>query len=523
MAPLCFLAAAAVALPADLYREPYRPQLHFTPPQGWMNDPNGLVYYAGEYHLFYQHYPFDSVWGPMHWGHAVSRDLIHWQQLPIALFPDNHGVIFSGSAVVDVNNSSGFGSRENPPLVAIFTYHDLWAEKLGLPLQQSQGLAYSLDKGRSWVKYAHNPVLKSPGLRDFRDPKVFWHAASKRWVMALAVKDRVSFYASADLKTWRHLSDFGQGGAAPALGSYAGVWECPDLIRMRVEGSGEEKYLLLVSITPGGPNGGSATQYFVGDFDGTRFVPDPHFAAEIGDKPAADALDKAIWLDHGADNYAGVSWTGLPESEPRTLFIGWMSNWNYAQLTPSKRWRSALTLPRELVLVKRGASYRVHSRPVAELAQLHAAAAHLPAPVTARQMDLNQLLGVKQLGQRLRLTLDLQQAQQFSLTLGNGTEQLVLSLDRRQQQLLLDRSRSGRVDFEAGFARPQRAPLQFTGLLELELVIDHSSVEIFVNGGERVLTSQLFPAAPYDRASLSASAPVSLAAASSITLGSIWP
>jgi sucrose-6-phosphate hydrolase SacC (GH32 family) len=210
------------------YSEQHRPQFHFSPPEKWMNDPNGMVYYDGEYHLFYQHYPDSNVWGPMHWGHAASRDMIHWEHLPIALYPDTLGYIFSGSAVVDRNNTSGFGRDGRPPLVAIYTYHDMPGEKAGRPDYQSQAIAYSTDKGRTWTKYAGNPVIPNPlKNKDFRDPKVFWHEPSARWVMALAAFDHIEFWTSPDLKKWQHRSDFGRG-----LGEHDGVWECPDLFAL---------------------------------------------------------------------------------------------------------------------------------------------------------------------------------------------------------------------------------------------------------------------------------------------------
>ncbi len=332
------------------YAEQYRPQFHFSPEAHWMNDPNGLVYLDGEYHLFYQYYPDSNVWGPMHWGHAVSPDMIHWKHLPVALFPDSLGYIFSGSAVADVKNTSGLGSAENPPLVAIFTYHDPIGEKNGSNKFQNQGLAYSIDKGRTWTKYPGNPVLKSPGIRDFRDPKVFWHNESDKWIMILAVNDRVHLYSSPNLLDWTFLSEFGQG-----IGAHGGVWECPDLFRIKVRGTNEMKWVMLVSINPGGPNGGSATQYFVGNFDGTNFIKE----------------NKEIqWVDWGRDNYAGVTWSNVPESDGRRLFLGWMSNWQYANVVPTHVWRSAMTVPRELALMHTGDGYLLVSNPVRELESL---------------------------------------------------------------------------------------------------------------------------------------------------------
>src|SRR5687767_5106825 len=247
-------------------REPHRPLFHFTPPANWMNDPNGMVFYNNTYHLFYQYYPDSTVWGPMHWEHATSKDLVHWDHQPIALYPDTLGYIFSGSAVVDVNNTSGFGGDGKVPLVAIFTHHDPAGEKRGIDTYQVQSLAYSLDEGKTWTKYAGNPVMKNPGIRDFRDPKVIWHAATKKWIMTLATLDRITFYSSPDLKTWMKESEVGKD-----FGGHGGVWECPDLFPLDYQG--EQVWVLLVSINLGGPNGGSATQYFTGRFDGKSFTP----------------------------------------------------------------------------------------------------------------------------------------------------------------------------------------------------------------------------------------------------------
>jgi fructan beta-fructosidase len=316
----------------DWLDEKYRPQYHYSPKSGWMNDPNGLVYYEGEYHLFYQYNPDSTVWGTMHWGHAISTDMIHWEELPIAIYPDSRGWIFSGSAVVDWKNTTGFGSTSNPPMVAIYTYHDMAGEKAGRKNIQSQGIAFSLDKGRTWTPYTQNPVLPNPDLQDFRDPKVSWIEQSNQWVMALAVQDHIEFYGSPDLKEWNKLSEFGN-----ELGNHNGVWECPDLFPL-TDSNGSTRWVLFVSIGNGGPQGGSATQYFIGNFNGTSFS-------------SQDSVTR--WIDYGADNYAGVTWSDIPKEDGRRLFIGWMSNWQYARLVPTKSWRSAMTLPREVVLINR--------------------------------------------------------------------------------------------------------------------------------------------------------------------------
>ncbi len=288
-----------------------------------MNDPNGLVYENGVYHLFYQYYPDAIVWGPMHWGHATSKDLVHWKHQAIALFPDELGYIFSGSAIVDSKNTSGLGTAENPPLIAIYTYHDPKGEKQGRNDFQYQGLAYSLDHGVSWEKYENNPIIPNENsIRDFRDPKVFWNEQLSAWTVVLVAGDHMQLWKSSNLLDWEFMSDFGKD-----VGAHGGVWECPDLFELKVEGSDQSKWVLLISINPGAPNGGSGTQYFVGDFDGTSFTTDQK---------------ESKWIDLGTDNYAGVTYNGL--SDDKRLFIGWMSNWSYAQETPTKKWRSAMTL-----------------------------------------------------------------------------------------------------------------------------------------------------------------------------------
>ncbi|MEL7187120.1 MAG: glycoside hydrolase family 32 protein, partial [Pseudomonadota bacterium] len=247
-----------------LYREKHRPGFHFSPPENWINDPNGLVWYDGLYHLFYQYNPYDKVWGAMHWGHAVSRDLVHWENRPVALNADHDGLgfVFSGSAFVDWNNTSGFQNGEHPPLIAMFTHHSKFDE-------QTQSLAFSTDGGTNWQMYESNPVIENPGIADFRDPKVFWCDKSELWIMALAAGAVIKFYSSSNLRKWQFLSDFGKG-----IGTHGGVWECPDLFELCVDGTDETRWVLLVSIGSGAPNGGSATQYFIGDFDGCKFVPD---------------------------------------------------------------------------------------------------------------------------------------------------------------------------------------------------------------------------------------------------------
>ncbi|SEH67359.1 fructan beta-fructosidase [Rheinheimera pacifica] len=505
----------------DLYQEPHRPQFHFSPEQQWMNDPNGMVYLDGEYHLFYQYNPYSNIWGPMHWGHAISKDLVQWEQQPIALYPDQHGTIFSGSAVVDWNNTSDFGSKDKPAMVAIYTYHDHLQENFGSDTFQSQGIAYSLDNGRTWTKYDANPVLKSPDIRDFRDPKVSWHEDSERWVMSLAVKDKISFYTSTDLKNWQHTGDFGQG-----IGAHGGVWECPDLIKMRVNGSDEEKYVLLVSINPGGPNGGSGTQYFVGDFDGKTFKLDPAFNQQLmAAEQSSPSKQPAVWLDYGTDNYAGVTWSDVPKQDGRHLFIGWMSNWQYANNVPTQRWRSAMTIARQLELEKRGNSYIVSSQPVASLSSLatDTKVVRNSNVKGGKPVELVKLTKSAELGEHIKLKLDLKQSKLVELSFENAKHSLKLKVDAVAGQLILDRTNAGIADFESGFASVQRAPLEIkAGVVQLEIFLDTSSIEVFADNGRTVMTSVVFPDVPYSQLKLSTDSAVNIQQLSITQLRSIW-
>lgn len=468
---ICFLLCTVActgnrsALPTadtDTSDKKYRPLFHFTPPANWMNDPNGMVFYNGEYHLFYQYHPYGNTWGPMHWGHATSTNLVQWTHLPVALKPDSLGYIFSGSAVVDWHNSSKLGNGNQPPLVALFTYHSMEAEKAGKVRFQHQGLAFSNDSGRTWEKYKDNPVLNNPGIKDFRDPKVIWHEASKRWVMVLAVKDKVAFYTSENLKEWTFSSDFN-----PEWAAYGGVWECPDLFAIKTQ-EGHEKWVLLVSINPGAPQGGSGTQYFVGHFNGKRFVSE---------------TSSVKWLDYGTDNYAGVTWSDIPSTDGRRLFIGWMSNWQYAQQVPTTTWRSAMTLPRELQLFEHHKDLTLYAKPVRELAMLR-----------KKRLDLK--------GNQFELPNDgmeiALQAQHnaFELLFSNEKQDAVLFY-KKADTLIFDRSKSGIIAFNDSFPKLQRTVLpNGFSVKNLKVFLDRSSMEIFINDGEMVLTALIFPRSP---------------------------
>ena len=626
-----------VAAAAELYREPFRPQFHFTPERNWTNDPNGLVFYEGEYHLFYQYNPHGDKWGHMSWGHAVSRDLVRWEHLPVAL-PEGEGVmIFSGSAVVDWKNSSGFGRDGQPPLVAIYTGH---REK-----HQDQRLAFSNDRGRTWTNYEKNPVVDL-GLADFRDPKVFWHAASSRWVMAVALstEKKIRFFASPDLKEWIALSDFGPGG------STAGVWECPDLFPLAIEGESvgnpaasrrlREKWVLIVNVSSGAPAGGSGCQYFIGEFDGVRFVADPlppptaeqvpigkvladfeandyagwqaegdafgnapaagtlpkqqlvsgfrgkgvvnsfrngdrsqgtltsppfeitaawlsfligggaiaeqtcmnllvdgkvvrtatgregerlawqswdlrelrgkqatlqiidratggwgHINVDhivLADEPARAAGEPGLWADFGPDFYAAVSWSDVPDN--RRLWLGWMSNWQYAGEVPTSPWRGAMTLPRELTLRRTPAGLRLVQTPVRELQALRGSQLQRGASTLA---ELNQKLADQSLAQTFECLIELKIPARGSAGVrvgGTGDEGAMITCDLQSQRVRVDRTRSGLTAFHRAFARSYEAPLLVnSGQVRLHFFVDTSSIEVFADDGTTAVTSLVFP------------------------------
>lgn len=483
----CFIAALLLSsnicnAQTQFYNEPHRPQIHFSPKEHWMNDPNGMVYYKGIYHLFYQYYPGATVWGPMHWGHATSKDLIHWQHQPIALYPDSLGYIFSGSAVVDYRNTSGFGKNGKIPLVAIFTHHDPKGEKEGRNDYQNESLAYSLDGGKTWTKYSGNPVLKNPGIKDFRDPKVSWNEAANKWIMTLATLDHITFYSSPNLKDWTKESEFGR-----EIGAHGGVWECPDLFLMNYEG--KKFWILIVNLNPGGPNGGSATQYFVGDFDGHKFTPFDN---------------DTRWLDYGPDEYAGVTYSNTGN---RKIFLGWMSNWQYAQVVPTEKWRSAMTLPRELSIEQVGKKYLVASKPVNELKTLEAKVVKLNN-INSKDFDLTSVTG--KLSGPCRLKFNFTKASDFSITLSNSLNQkLVIGFDQGRNQFYIDRTESGKVDFEKDFASRSVAPrFVNTSNLDLTLIVDNASVELFADNGLTVMTEIFFPVKNYSAIKIETNDPI---------------
>lgn len=453
-------------------RESFRPLYHHTPAYGWMNDPNGLVYKDGEYHLYYQHNPYGSLWGNMHWGHSVSRDLLNWEPQPIALARDTMGHIFSGSAVVDSLNTAGFGTN------AIVAFYTSASDRNG----QIQCLAYSTDNGRTFTKYEKNPVLVPfDGLRDFRDPKVFWYAPDKKWVMVVSADKEMRFYSSPNLKEWTYMSGFGEG-----YGVQPNQFECPDFIELPVAGKPNlKKWVLIVNVNPGCYFGGSGTEYFVGDFDGKSFTCDT-------------PPENTKWMDWGKDHYATVTFSNAPDG--RTVALGWMSNWQYQAVLPTSQYRGANTLARELSLYRSNGELLLRCAPVREMEQARSDARRFPSFTFRETHDIPSLLDDNRGSYEIELELRSNGAERIDIILSNDREEeLLMYYDVTRSQFVMDRSRSGLVDFNADFPAMTVAPASCDGTIRLRLFVDRSSIEAFGNGGEFVMTNRLFPSAPYDR------------------------
>ena len=467
--------AMALAAAAGLYQEPLRPRFHFTPPQNFMNDPNGLVFADGEYHLFYQHNPLGPKWGHMSWGHAASTDMLHWKHLPVALREENGIMIFSGSVVPDPENTSGLcepPARGRSCLVAIYTGHGRG--------KQTQNLAFSTDRGRTWKKYSANPVVDF-GLKDFRDPKVFWHAPTRRWVMVSVLPDvhKVRFLGSSDLKRWEILSDFGPAGAT------GGVWECPDLFPLSVDGRATEtRWVLDVDLNPGGQAGGSGGQYFVGTFDGRTFA---------NDNPA----DTTLWVDYGKDFYATISFAGLPEADGRRIWMGWMGNWLYANEEPTAPWRGVQSVPRVLSLRRLADGIRLVQAPVAELQALRVRvepreiASDSPLPGSA-EIEFEVRRGAAG------------EAGEAGLRLANGAgEEVVIGVSAARPEVFVDRRRSRATPFHAEYPQRQAGPVRWhDDAVRLRVLFDRTTIEVFANEGETVLSERVYPTRPLDRIAL---------------------
>ena len=425
-------------------RERFRPLYHHTPLYGWMNDPNGMFYKDGVWHLYYQYNPYGSQWENMTWGHSTSRDLIHWEAQPLAIESDWLGAIFSGSAIVDKDNTAGFG---HDAVIAMYT---------SAGAAQTQSIAYSNDGGVTFTKYPGNPVI-TYNAPDFRDPKVFWHENTKRWIVTLAVGQEVQFYSSANLKDWKYESSFGR-----EYGCHDGVWECPDLLCLPLGKGQEESWVLLLNINPGGPFGGSATQYFVGNFDGHTFT-------------CEDEPSETKWMDYGKDHYATVTFHNAPEDS--IVALPWMSNWQYANNVPTQQFRSANGLPRDLGLTKVGGETYLTSTPSKELLAVRGAK-------------------VKQPTEACEIVIDVKKQAEIVLANAKG-EQVTMIYDGAKQTFTMDRTKSGDVSFSPDFPCVTEAPTYGT-IRQLRLFIDRCSIEAFDTDGKMAMTNLVFPSEPYN-------------------------
>lgn len=460
-------------------REKYRPAYHHTPLYGWMNDPNGMFYKDRKWHLYYQHNPYGSKWQNMTWGHSVSTDLVNWEHLPLAIEPDGLGAIFSGSCAIDRENTAGYGENA---VVAMYT---------SAAKSQIQSLAGSKDGGLTFEKYSGNPVL--PLESEARDPNMFWNPETKEWtlILAHALDHEMLIFTSPDLKAWTLQSAFGKG-----LGAQEGVWECPDLFELDVPGSKKSKWVLICNINPGGPFGGSAAQYFIGDFDGKTFRADTDKNGNVLTK----------WMDYGKDHYATVSWSDAPDN--RRVVIGWMSNWEYAAEVPTQQFRSANTLPREMKLFK-GADGDLYlaSAPASELLGLRGAAIAESGKASLGKTDLNFTIPADTEGLcEITASFDAGKKSKVEFTLSNKEgEKVIMTYDAATRTMAFDRTGAGLSDFSQSFPAVTVAPTrENNGKIELRIFVDRSSIELFGNDGQFVMTNLVFPTSPYLNLSISA-------------------
>ena len=455
------------------YDQPWRPQYHFTPPQNFMNDPNGTVFYKGEYHLFYQYNPEGNVWGHMSWGHGISSDLVHWQNLPVALHEvRGEYMAYSGSAVVDWNNTSGLCKNPDPSdrscLVAIYTaaYKD----------RQKQHIAFSNDRGRTWTNYSGNPVadLDAP---DFRDPNVFWYEPQRKWVMVAVLADARTLVVldSPNLKQWTKRSTFGPAGDT------TGQWECPDLVELPIEGTNQTRWVLIINRNPGAPTGGTGVRYLIGRFDGAKF------SSEVPDAPA-------LWADWGKDFYATNTWKDISPTDGRRVWIGWFSNWQYANAEPTRLWRGAQSIPRTLMLRRYADGLRLVQCPIRELESLRQERLRLANVSLAEVNQKIRETGVKGEVYEFEAELRPGQADEIGLRLrkGKGAQTLV-GFDVAHGEVFVDRTLSGDISFSKDFAGRHSAKLEKNATVKLHVFVDRSSIEVFANDGERVLSDRIYP------------------------------
>jgi fructan beta-fructosidase len=458
----------------QIFQELFRPQVHFTPHQNFMNDPIGLIFYQGKYHLFYQYNPYGKEWGHMSWGHAVSPDLIYWQHLPIALWEEDEIMIFSGSAVHDKKNKSGIAKNKSGSIIAIYTGNELKRKC------QTQNLAFSNDGGMTWKKYKGNPVLDI-GEKHFRDPKVFWYEKEKKWIMVvtLAGKKIIRFFSSNDLKRWEYLSDFGPAGMKETP-----YWECPDLFELPIDNDKlNTRWILKVDVSDNAVSGGSGSQYFVGHFDGREFFNDY-------------SPDKILWVDYGQDFYAAQTFSNLPKNQNRLVWMGWMNNWQYANNLPTSPWRGQMTIPRKLSLANTENGICLLQQPVNEAKKLrqdeliYKDLLITPEPQTIDKHALNLL------SFELLMEFKIISADFFGIRFIWGEHSLVdLGIDIQLKRIFLDRRNSGVIDFNENFAAVHYAPLIIPNSkkINLRVIVDSCSIEIFANNGEAVITDLIFP------------------------------
>ena len=427
-------------------REQYRPVYHHTPAYGWMNDPNGMFYKDGVWNLYFQHNPYGSQWENMTWGHSTSTDLVHWKFQGDPVQPDALGTVFSGSAVVDKENTSGFGKGA---VIALYT---------SAGESQTQSMVYSTDNGKTFTKYEGNPVITS-NVPDFRDPHMFWNEDIKKWNMILAAGQHMEIYSSDNLKDWKLESSFGE-----MYGNHGGVWECPDLMKMKVRGTNKEKWMLICNINPGGPFGGSATQYFIGDFDGHKFT--------CESKP-----EVTKWMDYGKDHYATVTFDNAPAG--RRVAIAWMSNWQYANQVPTLQYRSGNSIPRDLGLFEyKGETY----------------CSVVPSPeMTAARSKK----ATKSLSESCEMVVNLKGNATITLSNDKG-EKVVMYYDAKAETFSMDRTKSGKMDFSNDFAATTKAPT-YGKISQLRIFIDKSSIEVFDAEGKMAMTNLVFPTKPYNK------------------------
>lgn len=445
-------------------REKFRPVYHHTPAYGWMNDPNGMFYKDGEWHLYYQYNPYGSQWENMHWRHSASKDLVNWEDRGIAIIPDGLGTIFSGSCVVDHDNTAGFGKG------AVIAFYTSAGES------QTQSMAYSTDNGKTFKKYAGNPVVTS-NVPDFRDPKVFWHKETSRWIMILAAGQEMSIYSSADLKAWRHESNFGH-----EYGNHGGVWECPDLMKLPVRGTNEEKWVLVCNINPGGPSGGSATQYFVGQFDGHKFT-------------CESAPEVTKWMDYGKDHYAAVTFDNAPDN--RRVILGWMSNWQYANQVPTMQFRSANTIARDLELFTDGGETYIGVTPSKEI--LSARGNTVLRNFRGKSKTFDACGGTYE----IVVNISGSPKTPVAITLRNAKgEKVDMTYNPTEKTFSMNRSNSGKCDFSDAFPTTTTAPAHGT-LHTLRIFVDKCSIEAFDGEGRMAMTNLVFPSEPYNTLTVS--------------------